>query len=342
MYPNNLIQQNYMNNLMNVNMFNKFNPANMNQMQINNMTQTFENLKRNQQAKLLSKLHDLERNKGKLKLSKDELVNAIIKPLKIEKVDHSEKIEILNKTDNLKKQHTDKERKELWKKRTNQGYKHIIKNKQHMKDDYKKQEDLIVHKVTNEDKLGVKEDHEKFVETIEKHNDELKIVYSQNKELEHKKKFEYNNKYKYTVKFNPKSHDELKDNNLEYFKSEQEKAEHNKKKIDTFINDILNTNILSDKDKSELKTLNIIDENSANIQKDNTIDDKKVVIIKNKEIIDNNKIIEPVKINKPIEINEPVENKTKIIFSVKSVSSEEKIDTSINDEIRNKYKKRQK
>ena len=39
--------------------------------------------------------------------------------------------------------------------------------------------------------------NENYQKNIETHNGELKVQYSQSKETEHKKKFEYNNKYKY-------------------------------------------------------------------------------------------------------------------------------------------------
>lgn len=60
-----------------------------------------------------------------------------------------------------------------------------------------KQTELIIHKVSSKDKEGVEEEYDKKMHDIKSHNKELKKIYG-NEELEkHKKKFEYNNSYKY-------------------------------------------------------------------------------------------------------------------------------------------------
>ena len=125
-----------MNNMNNMNMFNKMNPQNMNQMQMAQMYQIMNNYKKMQQSNLLAKINELEKNRDRLNLDKDELRNAIIKPIKIEKAD---KQEIIVKYKDLENNVlSKKELEELWKKRTNQAYKNIIKDEKYQKKEYKK------------------------------------------------------------------------------------------------------------------------------------------------------------------------------------------------------------
>ena len=87
---NNLLNQNYINQMNSMNMFNKNNPQNMNQMQMAQMSQLMSNYKKMQQSNLLAKINELEKNRDRLNLDKDELRNAIIRPIKIEKADKQE------------------------------------------------------------------------------------------------------------------------------------------------------------------------------------------------------------------------------------------------------------
>lgn len=100
----------------------------------------------------------------------------------------------------------------LWKKRTNQGYKHIIKNKNHLRDNYENPEDLIVHRVCDEDRRDdiLKHDYDRYMDNIEKHNEELKVIYSANNKSEYFKKFEYSNIYKNNIDSRTNDHTQLK------------------------------------------------------------------------------------------------------------------------------------
>lgn len=329
-FNNNLLNQTYVNNMQNLNMFNR-NSQNMNQAQLAQMYQTMSNLKKMQQSQILSKINELERNKDKLHLDKDELRNAIIRPIKIEK---SDKQEIIIKYKDLEKNFNKKELESLWSKRNNQAYKNIIKDEKYLKKDYRKKEDLIVHKVTDLDKLGVDDDLKEFEGKIETQNGELKIQYSQSKELEHKKKFEYNNKYKYAGKYNPKAHDDLKEDNVEYFKQEQEKLEKDKKKIDDIIQSLMSSNILTEEEKKDLAELQ--DEKEKLEEKTNKIKDKKEKISDEKEVIkspEKKQIKITVKTKK---IESPRENKSL------DAKAEFKLETKVDEEVRNKYLNRKK
>lgn len=244
---------------MNNNLINNFNnriqpPAipMMNNMNNPQMHQTMNNLRRMYQASTISKINDLEKQRGRLKVNPDQLRDAIIRPIKVEK---SDKHEIVTKFSNLDKNFV-KELSDLWSKRTNQPYKNILKNEDYKKD-FKKKEDLIVHRVTkaDRDEVKLKQDINKYSKDLETQNKELKIIYSQTNETEHKKKFEYNNKYKYRVKYDPKDYNELKEENLDYYKQEQMRLEKDKKKVDDVIENLLNTDLLTNDEKNELSGL---------------------------------------------------------------------------------------
>lgn len=335
-FNNNLLAQSYMNNMQNLNIFNH-NPQNLSHVQMMHMYQTMNNLKKMQQSQILSKINELEKNRDRLHLDKDELRNAIIRPIKIEK---SDKQEVIIKYKDLEKNFNKKELENLWSKRTNQAYKNIIKDEKYLKKNYKEKEDLIVHKVTDLDKLGVNEELKEFQEKLESQNGELKVQYSQSKELEHKKKFEYNNKYKYAAKYNPKAHEDLKEDNVEYFKKEQEKLEKDKKKVDDIIQSLLSSNSLTEEERKELKDLNDEDEDE------------------DKDIIDKSKSKDKVKKDKENNFSQNIDKEKKqikITIKTKKVDDSDKntdkstdikepiiLEAKVDDEVRNKYLSRKK
>lgn len=329
---NNLLNQNYMNHINNMSMFNKNNPQNFNQLQMTQMYQVMNNYKKMQQGSLLAKINELEKNRDRLNLDKDELRNAIIRPIKIEKADKQEIIIKYRDLENTVS--SKKELDELWKKRTNQGYKNIIKDEKYQKKDYKKKEDLIVHKVTDADKLGVDDELKDFEGKIESQNGELKIQYSASKETEHKKKFEYNNKYKYAIKYDPKAHDDLKDDNVEYFKKEQEKNEKDKKKVDDIIQTLLNSNILSDEEKKDLVLLqDKSEELNEEIKKD--------IKEKNKQTNKNNDSLDISDDNEKKQIKITIKSK-KINEIITEETSTDNLEVKVNEDLRNKYLNRKK
>lgn len=232
--------------------------------------QHMQRLKEEQQLKQLEKLNALEN-----KFGKEKIRESVIKPMKIE----SNNKDVAVKYSKSDKDYEEK-RKQYWEKRTNQPYKNIIKDEQHINKFLNKknidQKELIVHRVTNADKEGVDNEFETLQGKLETHNNELKVIYSTSHELEHKKKFEYNNKYKYRIKYDPSDHNKLKKDKISYYKREQRKMEDDKEKTDAIIEDLVNKGIF---DKEELEDIgyeeNSSDNSSINSSNSVTTDDKK-------------------------------------------------------------------
>ena len=141
------------------------------------------------------------------------------------------------------------ELKQSEQKRVNNPNKGIIKDFNYDKK-LKKQDDLLVHKVTEEDKDKKQFDDKMdvFKDKITTQNTEIKDIYSFDKKTKHKKDFEYQHKYKYRTKLEGGGAEEsdLRVDRIEFYKKEQHKLEHNKKKIDNILLDLIDSGILSD------------------------------------------------------------------------------------------------
>jgi hypothetical protein len=187
------------------------------------------NLKKIQKFNKIDQAHD-----------KDSLKEMIIKPEKIEKPN-------LNIENLVKNRESDgkKELDECVKKRTNQPYKGIIKNFDYNRK-FEKKEDLIVHKVTDEDKVNFDKDIEKYKSKKEEQNKEIDNTYSKDKKNEHKKEFEYQHKYKYRSKLDNGTESDLRVDRIEFYKKEQEKMEDSKKKIDDILINLIDSGVLSE------------------------------------------------------------------------------------------------
>lgn len=165
----------------------------------------------------------------------------------------NKEMDVIDAYESAQKDYTP-DRDELWKGRTNQPYK-VIMNKESFKKEYKKPEELVVHRVTEKDKDEQKLDTEykSFKGNIVKHNDELEKIYSTSKKMEYKKKFEYNQHYNTREKFDPNDHNKLKHDQLERYKMDQMKLEKNKKKMDNIIESLVSGGVLTeDEVKSHL------------------------------------------------------------------------------------------
>ena len=123
----------------------------------------------------------------------DEIKNMIIKPQKIEKPNINMKTLVDNKENT-----NEKDFNESIKKRVNEPYKGIIKDFDYSKIREKHEEDLIVHKVNQEDKnINLfTEKKNNFEQKIAEQNKNIKDTYSLDKKTEHKKEFDYQHKYK--------------------------------------------------------------------------------------------------------------------------------------------------
>jgi hypothetical protein len=185
-------------------------------------------------------------NKIDQSYDKDSLKQMIIKPEKIEKPNLNIENLIKNRASDGKK-----ELEECIKKRTNLPYKGIIKNFNYDRK-FEKKEDLIVHKVTDEDKLNFDNDVEKYNTKIDAQNKEINATYSTDKKNDHKKEFEYQHKYKYRAKLDNNVESDLRTDRIEFYKKEQEKMEDSKKKIDDILMNLIESGILSE----NLETIN--------------------------------------------------------------------------------------
>lgn len=239
------------------NMLLNTNPFFVNNMQYSpQQMQQMQQLKEIQHIKQLEKLNDME-----ITMDKDKIKESIIKPIKIEKSKDAKELE--SKFKNVESQYIDKKKKDYgpeihkyWQSRTNEPYKNILKNENYTKT-YKDKDDLIVHRVTVKDKEGVTEELSKMNEKLEKHNNELKVIYSTDQENEHKKKFDYNHVYKYRVKYDPKGHDTLKQDKVKYYKEKQKKEEEGKKKKDSILESLVNDGIFNQDELAGIDINNI-------------------------------------------------------------------------------------
>ncbi len=173
----------------------------------------------------------------------EDLKNLILKPIKIEKANID-----IKALANSREQLNMTELKQSEQKRVNNPYKGIIKDFNY-EQKLKKQDDLIVHKVTEQDKDKKQFDEKMdvFKEKITTQNTEIKDIYSIDKKTQHKKDFEYQHKYKYRTKLEEGNNEsDLRVDRIEFYKKEQEKLEHNKKKIDNILLDLIDSGILSD------------------------------------------------------------------------------------------------
>lgn len=195
------------------------------------------------------------------------LTNAIIKPIQLEKPS-------LEKVSNdyiIASTKLVPERENLWKNRTNIGYKNIFKNTDYGKytgvlqniDSTKiplhgadPKKDLIVYNTTELDKDTVSFTNEldEMIKFLEKHNDELSVIYSSSKMCENKAKFEYHNATKFLIKYDPGDFKKLKKDRIKYFQQEQKKLEADKKKVDDMIESAIINGTLSKEEIKELET----------------------------------------------------------------------------------------
>ncbi len=223
----------------------------------------------------IAKIEQIKRAKSisDLGMDKKELCEYIIDPIKINKTEKGDIEKKLHETEHMYLVPTTANKfedqsnaylKELWKTRTNQPYKNIIK-KEAFDKDYKKyyndnifnkninnRNELIVHKViknidADEDLLEA--DFLLVQEILEKHNKELKSIYSVSNENKYKREFEYAQKYRYRLEYNPKDSEELKD----FYKKEQKKINKENKMLDQIIDMLVEQDDLS---KEEIDKLN--------------------------------------------------------------------------------------
>ena len=273
-FQNNVLLQN--NPMFNGNM-QYANSMQMQQMQQMKQMQQMEQIQQMQMQKIkeLQQIKQIEKmNEMETTMDKEKIKESVIRPIKIERT-KKDRQELESKWKDVEEKYTDKtgkdfgpEIKKYWKNRTNEPYKNILKNENYSKN-FKSKDDLIVHRVTVKDREGVVEDFDKMDTNREKHNNELKVIYSTDHKNEHKKKFEYNHVYKYRVQFDPKDHDKLKHDKIKYYKAQQKKEEDGKQKMDSILETLVTDGIFNE---DELNSINLSKKNSNNSNNNNNLD----------------------------------------------------------------------
>lgn len=231
----------------------------------------------------VAKLEQLKKvkNIGDMNITKEQLLQYIICPMKAEKLNKEQSISLYNDKntqyviDKLGK-NTSKLLADWWNSRTNMPYKNILKNVKILDDnDYKKKinkiDDLIVKRLIDisHDGILLQSQYSERSELLEAHNNELKMIYSLSKKLQYKEEFEYVQKYKYRLKHDPKSYDELK----KYYKQEQHKIIKETKRIDDMIESLLENEEISNEDFETLKKMHTQDQEQYQEQ------EKQIIII---------------------------------------------------------------
>lgn len=259
------------------------NPAFMtNQKQI---TQAMQKVQQEEKMRRLVKTNDTAQ-----KNDQDLVRNAILGPELIN--DKKKNAHVMN--DYKQKQEKFKEERENFSKlRTNQPYKQILKNIDHTKK-IEKKEDLVVHKVVHEIDADRKKFDAKFDEIGKDrtdHDQENKVIYSQNKFTEHFKKFEYAQVYSYQGKTADKNQVDLKKNRVAYYKKQQKEAEKEKERYDGIRDSLVDLGIdVENKEEDEeiklepLKEMDSPEEETKEVTKEvitegDSVENRKVIVV---------------------------------------------------------------
>jgi len=219
----------------------------------------------------MAKLEQIKRAKNieDLGMDKKQLSEYVIDPFKIQKTDKKEIEAQLNEInpeyiiDHKSKDGSNEYLRQMWKTRTNQPYKSVLKKelfdktyKKYYKDsifdrNISERNQLLVHKVIKKidaDKDELNSDVKNLSSNLESHNKELKTIYSTSEKNKFKKEFEYVQKYRNRLEFNPKDTEELKD----YYKKEQKKIQKENKMIEELIDTLVEHNEISKEEVEEL------------------------------------------------------------------------------------------
>jgi len=174
----------------------------------------------------MAKLDQIKRAKNidEMGIDKKQITDIVISPIVVNKTKKEDLQEAYNQIAPQFIQKGNKYLEELYKNRTNVPYKNVIKKdlfnkgfKKYYKDDIfntniKDKKELLVHKISDadSDSLLLEAEYELLTQIIEKHNDELKVIYSSSKKNKYKKEFEYVQNYRYRLEYNPKKFRRIK------------------------------------------------------------------------------------------------------------------------------------
>lgn len=226
----------------------------------------------------MAKLEQIKRAKNieDMGIDKKQIMDLVISPIVINKTKKSELDEAYNEITPQYGSKNNKFLEEWWGSRTNQPYKNIIKKDLFNKDfkkyyndgifktNVKDKKDLLVHKITDadSDSILLEAEFELLSGIIEKHNDELKVIYSASQKNKYKKEFEYVQNYRYRLEYNPKNSEELKD----FYKKEQKKINKEKRMIDDVINNLIENDQLTTEEIEKLSSELNVSKKSSKIE----------------------------------------------------------------------------
>lgn len=283
------------------------------------------------------------KNVKDLGISEEQLTNYVICPIKLEKDDPSE----------LAKKYSDKSGgyitfgsdkfktnkkgyittnsqnnipefiRQLWEKRDNNPYKAILKKEldNNKKKKFNKREDLVVEKITKLDKelIKVMKDYEDMIELIEELDGELRIKYSKKHENKYKEKFDHINKVKYSIKYDPKDYNQLK----QFYKQQQKKIKKANKRVDEMIEVLLASETFTKDELADINKQNMDDhEEELNISF-NKMDEKyEKELEKDLGLIDD-ELDKLIKENKELD-KKLKDKKPKVAIAIKKSDSEKK------------------
>jgi hypothetical protein len=292
-------------------------------------------------------------------IDKKQLFEQIINPIMINKTSKNELTQDLNKitqlyptittpannsksNSNQNVQNTQNAYlNELWTKRTNQPYKNIIK-KDLFEKNYKKyyndkifntnitnKAELTVHKVTNidADKVALESELSLLESVLDSHNTELQSTYTETQKTKHKKEFEYTQKYRYRLQYNPANSEELKD----YYKKEQKKINSSNKVLDELIDKLIDKDELTEEQILMLNTELELAKKEKNKDLGNIENDLQ------KELGDNyESVINQIQIEDDDKDTKTIQKKIKSTTVINS----NVIQADVSQDIKNKYKNR--
>lgn len=206
--------------------------------------QTRANFAKLEQRKKVKTVNDLG-------MSRDQILNYVIDPIKVVKQSKDEFQQLYDEKSNTYINPSDlnhitrhdqsklpKWLKEIYAGRKNTPYKSILKSanilkQEHYDKKFSNEDELLIHKVTafDSDIIQFIQELATKLEMFEEHDGEIKQIYSLSKEAQHKKDFEYVQKYKHRSGYDPEDYTDLK----KYYKKEQKRINKENKRIDEMI-----------------------------------------------------------------------------------------------------------
>ena len=231
----------------------------------------------------MAKLEQIKkaRNIDEIGLDKKQISDLVICPIVVSKTKKSELDEAYNEIIPQFIEKGNKYLEDMYRNRTNAPYKNVIKKdlfnknfKKYYKDRFfnaniKDRDELLIHKITDvdSDSLLLEAEYELLTQIIEKHNDELQIIYSSSKKNKYKKEFEFVQNYRRRLEYNPKNSEELK----EFYEKEQRKINKDKRMIDDVISLMIENDQLS---AEELERVNLFELNKSKKSKTLTLEEE--------------------------------------------------------------------